>query len=50
MPPPVKDLDEWKRLHMSSETPAESETDAEANTEWKQRLARIADNAKDQLQ
>ena len=46
MPAPVKDLDEWKRLYCQ-EQPA---PDAEANAEWKERLARIADNAKDRLQ
>ncbi|MGB8156986.1 MAG: hypothetical protein WCF34_11805, partial [Pseudolabrys sp.] len=46
MPAPVKDLDEWKRLYCQ-EQPA---LDADANAEWKERLARIADNAKDRLQ
>jgi hypothetical protein len=46
MPAPVKDSDEWKRLYCQ-EQPA---PDAEASAEWKERLARIADNAKDRLQ
>jgi hypothetical protein len=44
MPAPVKDLDEWKRLHAA---PA---PDSEADAEWNQRLARIVDSAKDQPQ
>ena len=44
MPAPVKDLEEWKRLHMNGETPAEFAPDAD----WKERLARIIDNTKDQ--
>jgi hypothetical protein len=46
MPAPVKDLAEWKRLHA-----APAQTDPEADSDWRQRLARIVDNtSKDRQQ